>query len=124
MPAPSVLWALSGTAEDRQHRALRLIAAAVLALAAYLTVQTVVVFALGYHPSHSPLGIVWTAVTAAAMFALAFGKRRTGQALGDPVLVTEGRVTVIDGLLPVAVLLGLVFNAAVGWRWADRPRGW
>ena len=73
-----MLWALSGTAEDRQHRALRLIAAAFLALAAYLTVQTVVVFAVGYHPSHSPLGIVWTAVTAAAMFALAFGKRRTG----------------------------------------------
>lgn len=35
-------------------------------------------FAVGYHPSHTPLGIVWTAVTAAAMFALAFGKRRTG----------------------------------------------
>jgi divalent metal cation (Fe/Co/Zn/Cd) transporter len=29
------------------------------------------------------------------------------------------RVTVIDGLLASAVLVGLVLNAAVGWWWAD-----
>ena len=34
--------------------------------------------------------------------------------LGNPVLVTEGRVTVIDGLLACAVLLGLVLNLALG----------
>jgi lysylphosphatidylglycerol synthetase-like protein (DUF2156 family) len=49
-----VLWELSGTGEERQRRALRLIAAAFLALAGYLTVQTIVVFATGYHPQHSP----------------------------------------------------------------------
>lgn len=64
------LWELSGTGQDRQRRALRLIAAAFAALAAYLTVQTVVVFVTGYHPQHSPLGIAWTAITAPAMFAL------------------------------------------------------
>ena len=35
-----VLWELSGTGEDRQRRALRLIAAAFIALALYLLVQT------------------------------------------------------------------------------------
>ena len=44
------------------------------------------------------------------MFALAFGKDRTGRALGNPVLTTEGRVTVIDGLLACAVLLGLILK--------------
>lgn len=44
------------------------------------------------------LGISWTAVTAAAMFALATGKARTGKALGNPVLITEGRVTLVDGM--------------------------
>ena len=53
------------------------------------------------------------------MFALAAGKARTGKALGNPVLVTEGRVTLLDGILAVAVLAGLVLNAAVGWWWAD-----
>lgn len=118
-----VLWELSAIGEDRRWRALRLIASAFVALAAYLIVQTAVVFAIGYHPGHSPLGIVWTAITAAAMFALAFGKRRTGQALGNPVLVTEGRVTVIDGLLAVVVLVGLILNAAAGWWWADPAAG-
>jgi divalent metal cation (Fe/Co/Zn/Cd) transporter len=114
-----VLWELSGTGPDRQRRALRLIGGAFLALAAYLTVQSAVVLATGYHPRPSPVGIGWTAVTAAAMFALAAGKARTGRALGNPVLITEGRVTLVDGILAVAVLAGLVLNAAAGWWWAD-----
>jgi len=65
------------------------------------------------------LGIAWTAVTAAAMFALAAGKARTGRALGNPVLTTEGRVTLVDGILATAVLAGLVLNAAAGLWWAD-----
>lgn len=40
------------------------------------------------------------------MFALAAGKARTGAALGNPVLQTEGRVTFVDGLLATAVLRG------------------
>ena len=30
----------------------------------------------------------------------------------------------IDGILAVAVLLGLVLNAAVGWWWADPAAGY
>ncbi len=75
--------------------------------------------AAGYHPRHSPVGIAWTAVTAVAMFALAAGKARTGRALGNPVLRTEGRVTLVDAILAVAVLAGLLLNAAAGWWWAD-----
>lgn len=118
-----VLWELAGTGELRQRRALRLIAGAFLALAGYLLVQTAVVLAAGYHPRHSVPGIVWTALTAVAMFVLAFGKNRTGRALGNLVLTTESRVTVIDGLLACAVLVGLVLNAAAGWWWADPAAG-
>lgn len=53
------------------------------------------------------------------MFALAAGKARTGRALNNPVLLTEGRVTTIDGLLAVAVLIALLLNTAAGWWWAD-----
>lgn len=118
-----VLWELSGTGEDRQRRALRLIGAAFVGLAIYLVVQSVVVLATGTRPHHSPLGIAWTAITAAVMFLLAAAKSRTGQALGNPVLQTEGRVTFIDGLLATAVLIGLALNAAVGWWWADPLAG-
>jgi divalent metal cation (Fe/Co/Zn/Cd) transporter len=119
-----VIWELSGTGEERQRRGLRLIGYAFAALAAYLLVQSTVVLATGYHPRHSVPGIIWTAVTAVMMFALAAGKARTGRALGNPVLRTEGRVTMIDGILAAAVVLGLVLNAALGWWWADPAAGY
>jgi len=118
-----VLWELNGDDEARQRRALRLIAIAFLALAGYLTVQSIVVLAASYHPHHSVAGIVWTSVTAAVMFALAAGKRGAGQQLNNPVLLAESRVTVIDGILAVAVLAGLVLNAAAGAWWADPAAG-
>jgi divalent metal cation (Fe/Co/Zn/Cd) transporter len=118
-----VLWELARTGRARQRPALRLIALAFVGLAVYLGAQSVIVLALGYHPHHSRLGIVWTGATAAVMFGLAAGKARTGQQLGNPVLLTEGKVTVVDGLLAVAVLIGLVLNATLGWWWADPAAG-
>lgn len=119
-----VLWELSSTGQRRQRRALRLIGYAFAALAIYLLAQSTMVLAAGYHPRHSALGIAWTAVTAAVMFALAAGKARTGRALDNPVLRTEGRVTLIDGILAAAVLLGLVLNTALSWWWADPAAGY
>lgn len=114
-----VIWELSATGEARQKRALRLIGASFALLALYLLAQSALVLGTGFHPRHSSLGIAWTAVTATVMFALAAGKARTGAALDNPVLKTEGRVTLIDGLLAAAVLVGLVLNSTLGWWWAD-----
>ena len=119
-----VIWELTGAGEDRQRRALRLIGVSFALLAVYLLVQSTVVLAVGHHAHHSPVGIAWTAVTAAVMFGLAWGKARTGQALGNRVLQTEGRVTLVDGVLATAVLVGLVLNGAAGWWWADPLAGY
>lgn len=119
-----VLWELADTAQARQRRALQLIGAAFVALAVYLAVQSTVVLVVAYHPRHSVLGIAWTAVTALVMFALAAGKASTGTSLDNPVLRTEGRVTVIDGILAGAVLISLVLNAGLGWWWADPAAGY
>ncbi len=118
-----VLWELAGTGADRRRRALLLIGVAFVALALYLAVQSVAALITRHHAAESIAGILWTAVTAAVMFLLAAGKRRAGRALANPVLVTEGRVTFIDGLLAVAVLIGLILNAAFGWWWADPVAG-
>jgi divalent metal cation (Fe/Co/Zn/Cd) transporter len=118
-----VLWELSGTGEARQRTALRLVGGAFLALSAYIAVQSAVVLATAFHPRHSTLGIVWTAITAVVMLALARGKTTTGQALGNPVLTTEGRVTLVDALLAAAVLIGLALNSLVGAWWADPLAG-
>jgi divalent metal cation (Fe/Co/Zn/Cd) transporter len=119
-----VLWELSGTNAARQKTALRLIGIAFTVLAIYLALQSTAVLILQFHPDPSRLGIVWTALTAVAMFALAFGKARTGAALQNPVLQTEGRVTLIDGILATAVLVGLVLNATAGLWWADPLAGY
>lgn len=118
-----VLWELSGAGEHRRRRALRLIAVSFWALAVYITGQSIVALADRHHPHHSILGMSWTAVTAAVMFALAAGKARTGRRLDNPVLITEGRVTTIDALLAVAVLIGLLLDTTLGWWWADPAAG-
>ncbi|MEZ2391363.1 cation transporter [bacterium RCC_150] len=119
-----VIWELSGTGQARQAKAMRLIGIAFLLLAAYLFLQSTWVLIAAVHAQHSPSGIAWTAVTAAVMFALAYGKARTGAALDNQVLRTEARVTLIDGLLATGVLLGLTLNAALGFWWADPVVGY
>ncbi|OBJ22659.1 cation transporter [Mycobacterium sp. 1245801.1] len=119
-----VIWELSGTEAARRRKALRLIGAAFAALSIYLVVQSTMVLVTGFHPEPSRLGIAWTAITAVTMFALAAGKARTGAALSNPVLTTEGRVTLVDGLLAAAVLLGLLLNSIAGWWWADPLAGY
>lgn len=119
-----VLWELADVAARRRQRALKCIGGAFAALAVYLSAQSTVVLAIGFHPRHSVVGVAWTAVTAVAMFLLAAGKARTGAALENQVLRTEGRVTFVDGVLASAVLLGLVLNALAGWWWADPAAGY
>jgi len=119
-----VIWELSATGQGRQLRALNMIGTAFAALALYLAIQSSWVLVAGYRPRHSAIGIAWTAATAGAMFALAYGKARTGRALGNPVLSAEGRVTLIDGILAVAVLAGLLLNAVAGWWQADPAAGY
>jgi divalent metal cation (Fe/Co/Zn/Cd) transporter len=113
----------TGVTGVRRDRALRLIGAAFALLAVYLLVQGALALGDGHRAGHSPVGIGWTACTAAIMFALAWGKARTGAALGNPVLRAEGRVTMVDGILATAVLCGLVLDAALGWWWADPVAG-
>ncbi len=118
-----VVWELRAVHERRRQRAQRLIGLSFAALALYLAVLAVWSLASRLHPHPSPLGIAWTAATAAAMLVLARAKARTGRALDNPVLRAEGRVTLIDALLAGAVVLGLGANALAGWWWADPASG-
>jgi divalent metal cation (Fe/Co/Zn/Cd) transporter len=114
-----VVWQLKGTGKAREQKGLRVIGVAFVVLALYIGTQSTYVLVAGFRPHHSQLGIAWLALTALAMFALAYAKSSTGRALGNRVLQTEARVTVIDGLLAVAVLAGLLLNDVFSWWWAD-----
>ena len=118
-----VVWQLSGASAAREQRALRLIGVAFFLLALYIVGQFAYTLLSRTRPDTSALGIAWLAATLIAMLLLAYGKRVTGHALGNPVLMTEGHVTLIDALLAAAVLAGLVLNALFGWWLADPLAG-
>ena len=114
-----VLWELSGTDEERTERALRLIRTAFITVAGFLVIASTVSLVATHHPEPSPGGIAWAAVTALVMFQLAAGKRNTGRALNNPVLVAKSRVALIDGLLAGAVLIGLSLALLMHWWFID-----
>ena len=109
--------------ETDNPKAVRLIGVAFLLLAIYVSLQTVVTLVAGVRPDDSPLGIAWLAATTVVMFGLAAGKARVGRAANHALLQAEAKVTMVDGALAAAILLGLVLNAAVGWWWADLAAG-
>ncbi len=115
-----VLWKLSGGAdEDRERRALRLIALSFFALAAYVVAEVVRDAVGDAEAGDSVVGIALAAVSLAIMPALAVAKRRVGRALGDPVVTADSAETLLCSYLSAVLLLGLVVNATVGWWWAD-----
>ena len=114
-----VVWQLRGVTGGRDRLALRLIGVAFLLLAAYVLVQSLRSLLTQARRESSVTGIALTAGALAVMTALGIAKRRTGFRLGNPVLLTEAKVTLIDAGLSATLLAGLVLNAALGWWWAD-----
>jgi divalent metal cation (Fe/Co/Zn/Cd) transporter len=103
----------------RTRRALRLVAAAFIALAAILAVVSIRDLILGRRAGESVVGIIYLAITAVIMFSLAVAKRRTATALGSAPLRSEAALTFLDGILSTLTLTGLALNAVLGWAWAD-----
>ncbi len=118
-----VIWQLKGVEAGRECLALRLIGAAFFLLAGYVLVQSLWMLITRHHPAQSLFGVAWLVFTVVAMALLAYGKLATGQALGNVVLRTEARVTLIDAALAAAVLIGVSLNGWLGWWWADPISG-
>lgn len=114
-----VLWHLRGVAEEREQLGLRLIAISFFAVAAYVVAEAGRDLAVVSEAGESTLGIALAAVSLAIMPALAWAKRRTGQALGNPVVIADSTETALCSYLSAVLLAGLVINATVGWWWAD-----
>jgi len=60
-----------------------------------------------------------TAGAVIVMTLLGVAKRRTGSKLGNSMLQTEAKVTLVDAALAAALLVGLGLNAVLGRWWAD-----
>ena len=71
------------------------------------------------HPEASWVGIGLAAFTTVTMPLLARVKHRVGNQLGSAATVKEASQTQLCAYLSVALLVGLVLNAAAGLWWAD-----
>lgn len=109
-----------GYDEDRERRALRLIALTFFVLAGYVVVEAGRdLFLAGAEAGESLVGIALAALSLAVMPTLAWAKRRTATSLGSPTLRADAKETLLCAWLSAALLAGLALNAGVGWWWAD-----
>lgn len=109
-----------GYDEERERRALRLIAITFFVLAAYVVFESLrdLLFASS-DADDSIVGIVLAALSLAVMPVLAWAKRRTAAQLGSSTLRADAQETLLCVWLSVALLAGLALNATLGWWWAD-----
>jgi divalent metal cation (Fe/Co/Zn/Cd) transporter len=118
--AAVVVWQLRRTvSEERESRALRLIGGTFFALAAYLTVESIIDLVNQNRPEQSTAGIAITAAALVVMPLLAFAKRRTGQLLGNRTLIADAAESAFCAFTSAAALFGVALNAWLGWWWAD-----
>lgn len=121
LSAAAVAWQFSARdPESREKVALRVIAFAFFALAAYVIVDTWLSFFFeGLQAEHSPVGIVLAAVSLAVMPALSWFERRTGRELGSATAIADSKQTLLCAYLSAALLVGLLLNTLFGRAWAD-----
>jgi divalent metal cation (Fe/Co/Zn/Cd) transporter len=109
--------------ETRERTAVRLIGISFLALAAYVTYESIRSLLTGAIAEAAPVGI-WLAIASLVIMPLlSWAQRRTGRALHSHAVIADGTQTLLCAWLSAALLTGLVLNAALGWSWADPVAG-
>ncbi len=117
-----IIWLFTGgrrSSPAAERHAQRVIAASFLILAAYIAVASTYDLLARDKPAVSWLGIALAAVTALMMPLLARAKRRLGRRLDSSAAVKEAAQNQLCAYLSIALLAGLLLNAAAGWWWAD-----
>lgn len=117
-----IVWLFSGgrgASHEAERRAQQLIAAGYALLVAYIAVEAVRDLLGSHHPEVSWVGIGLAAFTAPTMPLLARAKRGVGRRLNSSAALFEASQNMICAYLSIALLVGLLANALVGWWWAD-----
>ena len=117
-----VLWLFTGVrigSTSAERRAQQMIAGSFFVLAAYVGVESIRNLVGGHEPDASWLGIGLAVFTIPTMPLLAHFKRRIGNKLQSAATVKEASQTQLCAYLAVALLIGLLANAVLGWWWAD-----
>ena len=117
-----IIWRFTGSrllSAGAERRAQRLVALQFFILAPYVGFEAIHALIDGARPEVSWVGIGLAATSAVGMPLLGQAKRRVGEQLGSPATRGEGMQNVLCGVLALALLIGLVGNAAAGLWWLD-----
>lgn len=120
----ALLWRLREDADHaRRERAellsLRIVGISFLALAAYVSYESVSLLLRREAPERSLPGIALAAVSVVVMPLLARAKRNIAGVIGSAALRADAKQTEFCTYLSAILLAGLLLNALLGWRWAD-----
>jgi divalent metal cation (Fe/Co/Zn/Cd) transporter len=115
-----MLWRLHGAQHaSKETTALRLIGWSLLALAAYVLIDSALTLVQRDPPDASVVGIALACVSLIAMPVLAARKRASAAQINSHALVADAKQTSICAYLSAILLVGLLLNALLGWWWAD-----
>ncbi|HWL65094.1 MAG TPA: cation transporter [Actinomycetota bacterium] len=107
------------TSEEAERRAVKLVAVAFFALAAYVGINAVFELIRGIRPESSPVGMGLAVASLIVMPWLAHRKRKLADEMGSASLRADSRQTTLCTYLSGVLLFGLVANSLLGWWWAD-----
>lgn len=123
LAAGAVLWRLSHRDEEAgeraEQRAMRLIGATFLMLAAAVLFQATLALTGGQAADESRLGLALLAASLLVMPVLSFAKLWTAARARLPALAAEAKETIACSYLSLAAFSGLAATALLGWWWLD-----
>jgi divalent metal cation (Fe/Co/Zn/Cd) transporter len=119
-----LLWRMSVDAEVHrrelnERRALRIVGACFLLLAAYIAYESTLDLWSRRAPDHSIPGIILACVSLIVMPLLSRAKRKVGRALGSAAMHADAKQTEFCTYLSAILLAGLLLNILFGLWWAD-----
>src|ERR1700731_4152714 len=119
-----LLWRMSVDAEVHrrelnERRALTIVGACFLLLAAYIAYESALDLWSRRAPEHSIPGIILACVSLIVMPLLSRAKRKVGRALGSAAMHADAKQTEFCTYLSAILLAGLLLNVLFGLWWAD-----
>ena len=123
----ALLWRLyvesNGVDEERVERAERaaswIVGLALLLLAGYIVVASIVKLSVHAEAEPSTLGIFITASSSLLMPFIAAAKKRIGRRIGSRALEADGSCSLVCAYMSWIVLAGVVATSLLGWWWID-----
>ncbi|MGE0682504.1 MAG: cation diffusion facilitator family transporter [Candidatus Binatia bacterium] len=109
--------------EQAEQRAILVVGVTFIALALYVTYESVTKLIFHEHPAESLVGILLAIVSLIVMPLLAWQKRKVAAQIQSRALAADALETLACSYLSFTLLLGLGLNAWMGWWWADPLAG-